>query len=43
LKPDGEFIYPEHIMQALFDDVGLAEGDPADLRVDPLAAILKDA
>ena len=39
--PEGEVIRPEHIIQALLTDIG-ADGDPADLRVDPLRAILKN-
>lgn len=38
-SPEGEIIKPEHIMRALIADVGV-EGDPFDLRVDPLTAIL---
>jgi hypothetical protein len=38
--PAGEIIKPEHIIQTLMADVGL-EGDPADLRVDPIGALLK--
>jgi len=37
--PAGEVIKPEHIMRALMHDAGV-EGDPADLRVDPLMALL---
>ena len=37
---DSEIIYPEHVIQAMFHDVGITD-DPADLRVDPLKAILK--
>ncbi len=37
--PAGEVIKPEHIMRALMHDAGI-EGDPADLRVDPLMALL---
>ena len=33
-------IKPEHIIQTLMTDVGI-EGDPADLRVDPIGALLK--
>jgi hypothetical protein len=40
--PDGEIVYPEHIIRALFHSVGVSE-DIADLRVDPLKAILKSA
>jgi uncharacterized protein (DUF1501 family) len=36
--PAGEVIKPEHIMRALMADAGI-EGDPADLRVDPLMAL----
>jgi hypothetical protein len=41
--PGGEIIKPEHILQTLMYDAGLLEGgaDPADLRVDPVTAILK--
>jgi uncharacterized protein (DUF1501 family) len=42
LDQEGEYIYPEHIMQALMYDLGI-EDDPADLRCDPLKAILKNA
>ena len=38
--PGGEIIKPEHIIQTLMTDVGI-EGDPADLRVDPIGALLK--
>lgn len=43
--PAGEIIKPEHVLQTLMYDAGLMEGgkDPADLRVDPLTAILKDS
>lgn len=34
----GEVPKPEHVIQALFDKVGMS-GDPADLRVDPLRAL----
>jgi len=37
--PAGEVIKPEHIMRALMLDAGI-DGDPADLRVDPLLALL---
>lgn len=37
----GEVVKPEHILQALLYDLGI-EGDPADLRVDPLKALLKN-
>jgi hypothetical protein len=37
--PAGEVIKPEHIMRVLMQDAGIA-GDPADLRVDPLLALL---
>jgi uncharacterized protein (DUF1501 family) len=40
--PAGEIVRPEHIIQALFHDVGVTD-DPADLRVDPLMPILKNA
>lgn len=36
----GEIVRPEHIIQALMHDVGFTE-DEADLRVDPLTALLK--
>ena len=38
--PGGEVVRPEHLIQALFHDIDVY-GDPADLRVDPLTAILK--
>ena len=38
--PAGAIIKPEHIIQTLMADVGI-EGDPADLRVDPIGALLK--
>ncbi|HIN85963.1 MAG TPA: DUF1501 domain-containing protein [Myxococcales bacterium] len=38
--PGGEFVYPEHILQALMVDLGI-EGDPVDLCCDPFNAILK--
>ena len=37
--PAGEVINPEHILRALMVDAGI-EGDPADLRADPLLALL---
>ena len=37
--PAGEVIKPEHIMRVLMQDAGI-EGDPADLRADPLQALL---
>jgi hypothetical protein len=37
---DGEVVLPEHIIMALLDDLGV-DGDPFDLRVEPLKAILK--
>jgi uncharacterized protein (DUF1501 family) len=40
--PGGEIIKPEHIYRALLHDAGV-EGDPADLRVDPLLALLRNA
>ena len=39
LDPGGEIPRPEHIWQALFEEVGI--GAEADLRVAPLKAILK--
>ncbi len=39
--PAGEIIKPEHIYRALMHDAGV-EGDPADLRVDPLMALLRN-
>jgi uncharacterized protein (DUF1501 family) len=39
--PGGEIIKPEHIYRALLHDAGV-EGDPADLRVDPLMALLRN-
>ncbi len=38
---DGEVVLPEHITMALLHDLGV-DGDPFDLRVEPLKAILKD-
>ena len=38
--PGGEVVRPEHVIQALLTDIGAVD-DPADLRVDPLRAILK--
>jgi hypothetical protein len=38
--PAGEIIKPEHVLQTLMVDIGL-EGDPGDLRVDPIGALLK--
>ena len=37
---DGVILKPEHILQTLFSTVNIT-GDPADLRVDPIAALLK--
>ena len=37
---DGEVVLPEHITMALLHDLGV-DGDPFDLRVEPLKAILK--
>ena len=37
--PDGEIVRPEHVIRALLHDVGVTE-DVADLRVEPLAALL---
>ena len=39
LSPDGAYVKPEHIYQALFHDLGITD-DPADLRVPPLTALL---
>ena len=39
--PLGSVVRPEHIIQALFHDIGVTD-DPADLRVDPLLALLKN-
>ena len=39
--PAGEVVRPEHIIQALFHDIGLVD-DPADLRVDPLIPLLSN-
>ena len=38
-KSPGEVIRAEHVMQALFHDIGLTD-DEVDLRVDPLRAAL---
>ena len=38
--PGGEVLYPEHIYRTLMADVGVEE-DVADLRVEPLGALLK--
>jgi len=38
MSAGGEVVRPEHVIQALFRDAGI-EGDPADLRVDPLSAL----
>jgi hypothetical protein len=40
--PSGDIVRPEHIIQALFHDIGVTD-DPADLRVDPLMPLLKNA
>ncbi|MDP6946147.1 MAG: DUF1501 domain-containing protein, partial [Myxococcota bacterium] len=40
--PEGEVVRPEHIIQALFHDVGVTD-DPADLRVDPLLPLLTNS
>jgi len=37
--PGGAVVKPEHVLQALFHDIGVTD-DPADLRVPPLAAVL---
>ncbi len=42
LAADGAVVRPEHVLRALFHDLGV-EGDPADLREDPLLALLKTA
>ncbi|MFT7625230.1 MAG: hypothetical protein ACI9WU_004421 [Myxococcota bacterium] len=36
--PEAEILKPEHVIQGMFDELGV-EGDPADLRVDPLTAL----
>jgi hypothetical protein len=38
--PGGDVVRPEHVIRALFVDAGITE-DVADLRVEPLRAILK--
>lgn len=38
LDPDGEIVRPEHILQALYEEVGLVQDEP-DLRVKPFNAI----
>lgn len=38
LDPDGEVVRPEHILQALYNEVGITEDEP-DLRVEPFNAI----
>jgi hypothetical protein len=38
--PGGEVVKPEHVIRALFVDAGITE-DVADLRVEPLTAILR--
>ena len=40
--PGGEIVRPEHIIQALYHDIGVYD-DPADLRVDPLMPMLSKA
>lgn len=40
--PEGEIVRPEHIIQALYHDIGVND-DPADLRVEPLLPVLKNA
>ncbi|MFT5434344.1 MAG: hypothetical protein ACI9OJ_005057 [Myxococcota bacterium] len=40
VDPGGEVVLPEHVIRALFHDIGVTE-DIADLRADPLTAILK--
>ena len=40
--PEGEIVRPEHIIQALYHDIGVND-DPADLRVEPLMPLLKNA
>jgi len=39
-SPGGEIVKPEHVLQGLFHLAG-ETGDPADMRVSPLAAIFK--
>jgi uncharacterized protein (DUF1501 family) len=41
LNSAGEVVRPEHVLQALMCDVGIT-GDEADLRVEPLGALLKN-
>ena len=41
-NPEGEIVRPEHIIQALFHDIGVTD-DPSDLRVDPLLPLLNNA
>jgi len=38
----GEVVKPEHVLRALFHAGGVV-GDPADLRANPLMALLKKA
>lgn len=38
--PNGEIVKPEHVIRALLQDIGLTD-DVADLRADPLLALLK--
>jgi uncharacterized protein (DUF1501 family) len=40
VDPGGEILKPEHIYMALLSQLGV-QGDPYDLRVDPLKALLK--
>ena len=40
--PGGEIVKPEHVIRALLHDIDVIE-DVADLRVDPLVALLKSA
>ena len=39
-EPDGEALKPEHVLQTLYHSVGISD-DPADLRCDPIGALLK--
>ncbi len=38
--PDGVVLKPEHVLQTFFHSLGVTN-DPADLRVDPIAALMK--
>jgi hypothetical protein len=40
VDPGGEIIRPEHVLRTLYVDAGIEE-DAADLRVEPITALLR--